>query len=58
MHVFDGQSMRLDVLLRGYGDVIGQLVDQNGQPLSFDFEPSLSVTHLRAGMRWPPLWRQ
>ena len=24
------------ILLRGYGDVVGQLVDQTGQPLTFD----------------------
>ena len=48
--------MRLDVLLRGYGDVVGQLVDQTGQPLTFDFEPSLSVTHSRVGTRWRRLF--
>ena len=53
--IFDGQSMRLDILLRGYGDVVGQLVDQNGQPLTFDFEPSLSVTHLQGGDAMAPI---
>ncbi|MEL6544465.1 MAG: carboxypeptidase-like regulatory domain-containing protein, partial [Myxococcota bacterium] len=30
---FDGQDLRLDVIIRGFGSIVGRLLDENGDPI-------------------------